>query len=224
MATKNIVPRENGEGSIGTSGKKWDKVFTNDVILADGESVMAKFMNVPDKSTTLSGYGISDAYTKTETDNMLDDVEDSLANKLDKTEAEDLLAGKLDKTEAEENYLPLSGGNITNTLTVKGKAVERVNSSGANYIRFESGLQICWATITGDQGTVNTHTFPVKFSSTPTVIACGNMSTSTDTYSVDNSRIVTIRSTSTTQFKWQISSPSYASGTAGRYVAFGQWK
>ena len=168
------------------------------------------------KSDAISSISADKAAAATSASNALTEA-DRAKREADRAATE---AGKVDMS----NYLPLSGGNITDTLTVKGKAVERVNSSAANYIRYESGLQICWATISGDQGAVNTYTFPVKFSSTPTVIACGNMSTSTDTYSVDNSRIVTIRSTSTTQFKWQISSPSYASGTAGRYVAFGQWK
>lgn len=39
MATKNIVPRGNGEGSLGTEQKKWDKVYTGDVVLGDGKSL-----------------------------------------------------------------------------------------------------------------------------------------------------------------------------------------
>lgn len=46
--------------------------------------------------------------------------------------------------------LPLVGGTIIGNLEVNGeltqagKPVEKINSSGTNYIRYENGLQICW--------------------------------------------------------------------------------
>lgn len=46
-----------------------------------------------------------------------------------------------------------NGNNISlaglkdNSLTWGGKAVECVNAIGGNYIRYESGLQICWGTV-----------------------------------------------------------------------------
>ena len=72
-------------------------------------------------------------------------------------------------------------------LVWDNKEIERVNSSGSNYIRYESGLQICWtvmsismsgASTTGWTGTYYTYrkigsswTYPVSFVSMPTVVA-----------------------------------------------------
>ena len=36
MATKNIVPRATGEGSIGTSAKKWGDVYADDIAVTNG--------------------------------------------------------------------------------------------------------------------------------------------------------------------------------------------
>ena len=123
MTTKNIVPRGNGEGFLGTSTKKWDKVYTNDVVLADGGSVTNKInskanannvytkseadnllSNKADKATTLAGYGITNAYTKTDV--------------YTKSEANNLLGAKANSTDL-SNYLPLSGGAITETIAMK---------------------------------------------------------------------------------------------------------
>lgn len=65
-------------------------------------------------------------------------------------------------------------------LTWLGKNIERVNASGSNYIRYESGLQICWGTVTvtpSSGGNPFNHsgsatvTFPASFISTPMVFA-----------------------------------------------------
>lgn len=78
------------------------------------------------------------------------------------------------------NYLPLTGGNITGPLTVGSKEVERVNASNtsstsAGYIRYESGLQICW----GYKTTSSTAsvTFPQAFSSNPRILVTGGTKT-----------------------------------------------
>lgn len=50
---------------------------------------------------------------------------------------------------------------------VIGSHVERVNSSGSGYVRFESGVQICWGrTSGGDQYGDTTVTFPAAFKDT----------------------------------------------------------
>lgn len=53
-------------------------------------------------------------------------------------------------------------------LTWGNKEVERVNSSGGDWIRYESGLQICWGGF-GDATTLSTVVFPVPFSVTPNI-------------------------------------------------------
>jgi len=65
-------------------------------------------------------------------------------------------------------YLPIvGGGNITGSLTVGGKEVERVNASGNGYIRYDSGVQLCWGS--GDYTNAQTYnvTFPQPFISKP---------------------------------------------------------
>lgn len=49
------------------------------------------------------------------------------------------------------------------TLADVGKA-EKVNSQGTNWIRYESGLQMCWV---NNITTLTTWTFPVPFLATP---------------------------------------------------------
>lgn len=70
-----------------------------------------------DNATTLSGYGITNAYTKTETDDLLDEKADwgttlshyGITNAYTKTEVTNLL----------EDYLPLTGGTITGDLRLR---------------------------------------------------------------------------------------------------------
>ena len=62
-------------------------------------------------------------------------------------------------------------GNPDGTLTWVDKEVERVNAKGGDgvngYIRYESGLQICWAYIgTCNDNVQTTWTFPVAFKDT----------------------------------------------------------
>ena len=58
-------------------------------------------------------------------------------------------------------------GTPNGALTWGGKDVERVSSSGTNYIRYENGLQIVWGLNVG--GAVIT--FPVAFKSRPYITA-----------------------------------------------------
>ena len=59
-------------------------------------AVQAALDTKADKATTLAGYGITDAYTKSATDTLLADKADK-ADVYDKTAADTLLAGKVDK-------------------------------------------------------------------------------------------------------------------------------
>lgn len=44
-----------------------------------------------------------------------------------------------------KNYLRIGGGRLTGPLTLEGgESAEGVESSGSTWIRFKSGLQICW--------------------------------------------------------------------------------
>ena len=57
MATKNIVPRANGEGNLGTAEKTWDKVYTNDVILPEDKSLNEVLAGKLDKNQGVENAG-----------------------------------------------------------------------------------------------------------------------------------------------------------------------
>lgn len=79
-------------------------------------------------------------------------------------------AFQLSSTDGNVTYSLL--GELDGTLTWGGKSVERVEASGSNYIRFASGLQLCWSNSTAlDSSKQNTITFPVPFSSNPAMVA-----------------------------------------------------
>ena len=56
-------------------------------------------------------------------------------------------------------------GSPDGSLTWNGKEIERVNSSGSNYIRYESGIQIVFdgINVSGASSYVKTYTYPVAF-------------------------------------------------------------
>ena len=102
-------------------------------------------------------------------------------------------------------------GKPDGTLTWGGKKVERVNASGSNYIRYESGLQICW----GESPSVTTSgvvlTFPVPFSAPPKAAVSGGSGTVTYGWSNINATTITLRANT-------------SSGIIVYYIAIGYWK
>ena len=102
-------------------------------------------------------------------------------------------------------------GKPDGTLTWGGKKVERVNASGSNYIRYESGLQICW----GESPSVKTSgvvlTFPVPFSAPPKAAVSGGSGTVTYGWSNINATTITLRANT-------------SSGIIVYYIAIGYWK
>lgn len=70
--------------------------------------------------------------------------------------------------------------NSSGSATWNGKEVERVNASGTGYIRYESGLQICWGTASGSgDASGKTVTFPVTFNASPSVQVTSAKNTTT---------------------------------------------
>lgn len=70
-------------------------------------------------------------------------------------------------------------GDPNGSLKWNGKEVERINASSlahSGYIRYESGLQICWGTVTvnksytANQYDTRTWTYPVAFNTEPIVL------------------------------------------------------
>ena len=108
------------------------------------------------------------------------------------------------------NFLPLSGGNVTGDLFIAGNAVESINASGANYIRYDSGLQICWNRVNSITTSGKELTFDVPFNSAPRIAATAATTTTALAFSGVSGTSVTIKS---------------ASGTVtADVIAIGLWK
>lgn len=108
------------------------------------------------------------------------------------------------------NVINLSGEN-NGTLKWDGKEIERVNTVNANYIRFESGLQIYWGTETGVTSSGKTVTFTAPFISAPK-ITLGTTASTACYYTGGTSTGVVLRTATS------------SGGTTVIYVAVGYWK
>lgn len=77
-----------------------------------------------------------------------------------------------------DHFLRKSGGTMTGRLTLSdGSAAEGVVASGYNYVRYASGLQICWGDVhlNGPLTATNKRiTFPVAFSAVPALLTTYN--------------------------------------------------
>lgn len=104
-------------------------------------------------------------------------------------------------------------GKPDGTLTWRGKEVERVNSKGVYYTRFESGLQICWGQVSFDSAGVVNVTLPVAFKDGSYKVCATMSSSSTNFFGVS------INSRTSTGFPMRAQS-----GTSFMWVAVGLWK
>lgn len=97
----------------------------------------------------------------------------------------------------------------TDNFKFNSKEVERVEAFGANYIRYTSGLQICWGSenITA----AKQFTFPVAFTSGGGVMVSSNANGYCWATGAGN-----------TSFNFNCS--NYGSGINARYIAIGRWK
>lgn len=122
-----------------------------------------------------------------------------------------------------ENISSLLHGEPNGTLTWGGKNIERINASGSNYIRFESGLQICWGNNISFNTSGTAINLPVAFKdATYGFVPVGRgLSTST------NCAIAKLTAKTTTAFTVvAVATSNLSSFTSGTidYVAIGKWK
>lgn len=111
-------------------------------------------------------------------------------------------------------------GKPDGDLKWNGKNIERVNANGSDYIRFESGLQICWGSISVNGGTAissATCTFPVSFGNTSYTVMFSNQ------WSTSASEYMRVETRQTTHFTYSIVAPS-SNGHAWFWLAIGYWK
>lgn len=112
-------------------------------------------------------------------------------------------------------------GRPDGTLTWGGKNIERIESSGTNYIRYVSGLQICWGAMNVPGAAVNdeTITFPMPFKDGSSYnITAGRYWA----YSKDEN--YHIKSQSGTGFTWSTIGTVSTNSHSYRYIATGWWK
>ena len=86
-----------------------------------------------------------------------------------------LLDGKTVHTTGNETIAGTK--NFSGTLQAGGYPAEAVVESGDGYIRYASGLQMCWGRVTVNGTITETNTkvtFPVAFKLTPAVLTTGN--------------------------------------------------
>lgn len=106
-------------------------------------------------------------------------------------------------------------------LASDGRRVDLITASGENFIRYESGVQICWITTpTWDSGGI-VWTFPAAFASVPTIIATPE---SAEAYRVHTASYVEASTTSVTL--WHLCQGENG-GVANAQVsalAIGRWK
>lgn len=107
-------------------------------------------------------------------------------------------------------------GKPDGTLIWGEKNVERVNAIGSNYIRYESGLQICWNSGNyGGTGSQYTFTYPAAFSGSYPIYV--NMAISNNNLSFAIAEVIS------TTFK-QVLSGATSTNISWRYTAIGRWK
>lgn len=101
-------------------------------------------------------------------------------------------------------------GRLNGRLQWDGKEVERINSSGSNWVRYESGLQIVFGSLVGGDGVVVT--LPAAFASGAYSVSASYRSTAT------NASSISIADHSPTSFK------VYSLAWGLTWVAVGLWK
>lgn len=109
---------------------------TQDELIAEiDQSVQEKIKGKADKATTLAGYGIEDAYNKTETDAKLKTIEDNLNSKVDSATVDSKIAEAKQATLTEAataaaEALEVRVGGIDKDETIKAY-VDRVAGTGS---------------------------------------------------------------------------------------------
>lgn len=228
MATRNIVPRATGEGSIGTSAKTWGAVYADDIAVTNGVTASTFTGDLTgDVTGTASGNLPLSGGTMTGTitassDAMQSDSNDSslfiYGGNGSGNGAYIIVCGK-DEANYPGGFL-LRAHDGTNssyligrpnaTLTWNAKEVERVNASGSSYIRYESGLQICWGSASSVTSSGKAVTYPAAFSANPALVVSSQ--TANNTWWTDRT---------TTGATLKINSTS---GYSVYYIAIGYWK
>lgn len=107
------------------------------LVSAHETAVTEALANKADKATTLAGYGITDAYTKTEMDGTIQTITDNLNTKISGTEVDAKIATAKEETLAEaatasSEALAARVGDIPTDTTIKSYIDTAVGSGGTS--------------------------------------------------------------------------------------------
>lgn len=124
-----------------------------------------------------------------------------------------------------KNYLRIGGGRLTGSLTLDGgEAAEGVDSSGDTWIRYKSGLQLCWSwtgTYSASNNTSKTISYAKAFTNQPqTYVTMSSGGSGWANFNVTTSTTATAITVTT----WV----NYGADTTGyvgfNWLAIGFWK
>lgn len=101
-------------------------------------------------------------------------------------------------------------GKPDGTLTWNGKSIERISASGTGYIRYESGLQICYGAVGSMTSSGITVTFPQPFLATPVPAFSTSGATNFAYVSALTATDMTVKTSN--------------NGGYVRYIAIGRWQ
>ena len=111
-------------------------------------------------------------------------------------------------------------------LNFDGREVERVNASGSNYIRYESGIQICWGYASTSSDGIFTVTFSSAFINTSYAMNVTGLPATTGTASSRMTSLSTAGGDKTTT-SWKgtiVNASNVVQATSVVYIAIGLWK
>ena len=115
----------------------------------------------------------------------------------------------------------LGGVKVGSGLSISSGVLSSINAIGNNYIRFQSGVQICWGNteITGDNNATSTVTLPIAFKDTNySVTGTGSFGNFVSDRAFG---LVTIPTITTSNFTCK---KLFGEKSTFRWVAIGYWK
>ena len=240
MPTRNIVPRANGEGSLGTSAKKWGAIYADEIVLANEQTLEAK-LNAQDagiaskfdaQDGVISAAIASQDATINSKFSVQDGRLDAQEGRLNAQDAEidrrlgaqettinQLSAQKVDKTTYDADMALKANQVDLEALAGTSEIV----ASGDGYVRWANGLQICWGIVrvaTSGSGVWN---FSVPFLDEPmlSITDSGGNNTNIWRYKVSN---VTGETTGIKATIYCVNASNSFAGGNPRCIAVGKWK
>ena len=118
--------------------------------------------------------------------------------------------------------LATSVNALTTSVNALNNVAERVNSSGDNWIRYESGIQLCWGYGVTNQHSGLTITLPVPYANNAFNVS---LTTTGNVGAIGAQIDLYVERNSSTRFTvWSAANGQTASGVGFLYFTIGRWK